>query len=243
MVVPNTRHRDIKTYRNYAYAVAEMTGQNDGLMIMDMRYLLDSVRFVGSFKTATDVTSHNFSIDTAKAHAYILKSNRSGFRIVSLADPENPVEVRTVTTPGIHDVYAPERYCLVAEASVRTFSMYDVTNKNSPVLIVRHTIPAGGYVHNIWPTDDGSYAVTTEETSFKTVKVWDTSSPSAITLVGEYLGTNNLAHNVQVMGNLVYISHYQAGVRVVDISNPANPIEIAGYDTCTRGNSPNFRGC
>ncbi len=85
--------------------------------------------------------------------------------------------------------------------------------------------------------------MTTEETSSKTVKVWDTSNPSAVTLVGEYLSTNNLAHNVQVMDDLLYISHYEAGVRVIDISDVMNPIEIAGYDTFPRGNSPNFRGC
>jgi hypothetical protein len=201
------------------------------------------VHVVGSFKTATDVRSHNFSIDTAKAYAYILKSNYSGFRIVSLADPENPVEVTTVTTPSIHDVFARNDTVWVAEGNARTFSMYDVSNKTSPSLIVRHTIPAGGYVHNIWPTDDGRYAVTTEETSFKTVKVWDTSDPGAVSLVGEYLGSSNLAHNVQVKGNFVYISHYEAGIRVIDISDIMNPVEVGGYDTYPRGNSPSFHGC
>jgi choice-of-anchor B domain-containing protein len=237
------KHRDIKTYRHYAYAVAEMTGTNDGLMIMDMQYLPDSVRYVGSFRSATDIRSHNFSIDTTTGYAYILKSNYSGFRIVSLADPENPVEIRTVTTPDIHDVFARNDTVWVAEGTNGSFSMYDVTDKNSPVLILRHDIPAGGYVHNIWPTSEGRYAATTEETDFKTVKIWDVSDPGNVTLVSEYLAPCNLAHNVHVKGNLLFISHYESGVRVVDITDPSMPEEVGFFDTFQRGESPNFRGC
>ncbi len=41
-------HRDIKTYGHYAYVTNEMYGTNEGLMILDLQYLPDSVRFVGS---------------------------------------------------------------------------------------------------------------------------------------------------------------------------------------------------
>ncbi len=237
------KHRDIKTYRNYAYAVAEMTGTNQGLMIMDMRYLPDSVHFVGSFYPGANARSHNFTIDTTNAFAYICLQNYTGFRIVSLADPENPVEVGSVTTPNIHDVYARNDTVWVAEGYSPTFSMYDVSNKTSPQLILRYTIPSAGYVHNIWPTDDGRYAITTEETAFKTVKIWDVSNPSNVTLVGQYLGPNNLAHNVQVKGDEVYISHYESGITVVNIDDPSNPVEIGRFDTFPRGESPNFHGC
>jgi choice-of-anchor B domain-containing protein len=237
------KHRDMKTYRHYAYAVAEMTGTNAGLMIMDMQYLPDSVHFVGSYQTASNVTSHNFSIDTTRGYAYILKSNYTGFRIVSLQDPENPVDVGSVTTPSIHDVYARNDTVWVAEGYSPTFSMYDVSNKTSPTLILRHTIPASGYVHNIWPTDDGKYAITTEETGFKTVKIWDVSDPGNVTLVGEYLASSNLAHNVQVMGNLVCISHYESGITMIDISTISNPVEIAAFDTFLSDESAHFHGC
>lgn len=237
------KHRDMKTYRHYAYAVGEMTGTNDGLMIMDLSDLPDSVRLVQGYHPAGDITAHNLSIDTTMGYAYILKQNYSGFRMVSLADPENPVEMGTVTTPNIHDVYARNDTVWVAEGWSPSFSMYDVSNKASPALILRHTVPSGGYVHNIWPTDDGRYAVTTEETDFKTIKIWDVSDPGNVTLVGEFLGSSSLAHNVHVKGNLVYTSHYEAGVTVTDISDPANPVEIALYDTFPRGDNPNFRGC
>ena len=42
-------HRDMKTYKHYAYEVSEMNGENEGLMIMDLQYLPDSVKFVKSY--------------------------------------------------------------------------------------------------------------------------------------------------------------------------------------------------
>jgi hypothetical protein len=117
-----------------------------------------------------------------------------------------------------------------------------MTNKLSPQLLARVTIPAAGYVHNIWHTPDGQYAVTTEETANKTVKVWDISDLQNISLVGNYLAPSNLAHNAQVFGDTVYISHYESGVRVVDISNPTAPVEIAGFDTYS-GETSNYNGC
>ena len=236
-------HRDIKTFRNYAYAVSEMSGENEGLMIMDLQYLTDSVRFVKSYKTSTDARSHNFSIDISRSHAYILRSNYSGCRVVSLRDPENPVDVGSISTPGIHDVFARNDLLFVAEGRAGTFSIWDMANKTMPVLLARTPIPSSGYVHSVWPTDDGAYLLTTEETSGKTVKVWDIRDLTNINLVGEYLGDNQLAHNVHVKGRFAYISHYTLGVTVVDLFNPSEPIEVARYDTYPQNDQSGFSGC
>ncbi|MDX1530313.1 MAG: hypothetical protein R3362_02185, partial [Rhodothermales bacterium] len=99
-----------------------------------------------------------------------------------------------------------------------------------------------GYVHNVWPTDDGRHVVTTEETGGRTVKVWDISDADNVELVGEYLGASKLAHNAHVLGDRVYLSHYTAGVTVVDISDPENPEEIARYDTYAPNDTTGFFG-
>jgi len=59
-------HRDIKTYKHYAYAVSENTGENAGLNVFDLQYLPDSVSIVGYFPIdpSGNVRSHNISIDT-----------------------------------------------------------------------------------------------------------------------------------------------------------------------------------
>ena len=94
-------HRDIKTYGHYAYVTNEMYGINQGLMILDLQYLPDSVRFVGSFEIYPDIRSHNLSIDVATGFAYIEETN--GWLILDLADPENPIDVGIISAPG-HDI-------------------------------------------------------------------------------------------------------------------------------------------
>ncbi|MFQ6673617.1 MAG: choice-of-anchor B family protein [Fidelibacterota bacterium] len=236
-------HRDIKTYQHYAYIVSEMTGTNQGLMILDLQTLPDSVRFVGSYAPSSGIRSHNLSIDTARGYAYIVKQDYSGFRIVSLADPEDPVDVGTVPTPDIHDVYARNDTVYVAEGYNSSFSLYDLVDKSDPRLLVRVEVPDGGYLHNIWPTEDGRRVMTTEETTYRTIKMWDVSDLKNVTLTGEYLGPNSLAHNAHIMGDLAFISHYSYGVVAVDISDPANLKEVAFLDTYPTDDNPGFYGC
>jgi hypothetical protein len=40
-----------------------------------------------------------------------------------------------------------------------------------------------------------------------------------------------MAHNVHVLGNYVYVSHYESGIRVLDITTPKCMTEVAFFDT------------
>jgi hypothetical protein len=38
-------------------------------------------------------------------------------------------------------------------------------------------------------------------------------------------------HNIEVHGTRAYIAYYQDGIRIVDLADPANPVEVAHYNT------------
>jgi choice-of-anchor B domain-containing protein len=237
-------HRDIKTYQHYAYVTSEMHGLNEGVMIIDLQYLPDSVHFVKSYIHGSQIVSHNLYIDTDSGFAYILTSGNFQVRIVSLADPENPVDVGQIPTQKSHDVYVRNDTAYVSEGSQNRYSIWDVSNKTSPRFLNRILPASFGYAHNLWLSEDGNIAVTTEETIGHTVKIWDVSNPASdISFLGEYLGANQLAHNAHVKGNFVFISHYSYGISVVNISNPAQPVEVAHYDTFAENDAPGFWGC
>ena len=237
-------HRDIKTYKHYAYAVSENSGGNAGLTVFDLQYLPDTVSVIGYFPidNSGSVRSHNISIDTLKGFAYLEGNFSNRVTIFDLSDPELPLYAGSFNGNSVHDLFARNDTVYLAEGNHHTFSIWDLSDKSNPNLMVRKVIPNAGYVHTIWPTNNGQYVITTEETLGKTVKIWDVSDYSNITMVGEWLGTSRLAHNAQVMDDLLFISHYQSGIYIVDISDPSNPTEIAHYDTYPPGEDAEYNG-
>ena len=72
------------------------------------------------------------------------------------------------------------------------------------------------------------------------VRIWDFSMPSAPVLLSTFNTVNSLnasgppdprgtysVHNVVVEGDRAYLSWYSDGVLILDISDPANPVEVA----------------
>ena len=241
-------HRDIKTYRNYAYVVNENTGVHEGLMIIDLKFLPDSAVFIRSIPidTVGGFRSHNLSIDTSKGFAYIEGHLPGVLSIFDLSDPENPTYVAEFPNNGfkIHDLYARNDTLYIAESGFPFFSIWDLTNKIMPKLLVRKQVSEAGFVHNVWPTDDGKYLLSTQEAPDITVKMWDISilKADSIKIVGEWLGTSRLAHNVHVKGNYAYVSHYESGIHVLDISDPENIFENASFDTYLQSDNEAFNG-
>ena len=234
-------HRDIVTHGEYAYVVSENLGTSEGLQILDLRGLPDAVTEAAVYRGRV-VSSHNLDIDAETGVAYVLDSRADGVAILDLAVPDAPVELGYIGLPDAHDVHARGDTLWIAEGRSPTFSVWDTRDRANPTMLARVTIPDAGYVHNVWPTDDGRYAVTTEETRNKTVKVWDLADMSAPELVGEWLGASALAHNAHVQGEHAFVSHYTSGMHVVSLADPAAPSEVARYDTYPANDAAGFFG-
>lgn len=238
--------RELKTYRHYCYVVSECSAApNAGMMIVDLQYLPDSLHVVGAYAPSGSVRAHEISIDTARGYAYLVRQSYSGFRIVSLANPEAPVEVPPgVTTGDLHDMTAFNDTVYAAEGNDGTFSIWDCTNKAAPVRLALVTIPGGGYVHNVWPTPDRKYVATTEEIpDFRTMKMWNMENLANIFMVDEYIGLGGIPHNAHIEDNHLFLAHYSSGVSVLDITYPECMDEVAVFDTYEPNNAPNYVGC
>tara|TARA_B100001029_G_C14753465_1_gene282065 strand:- start:96 stop:599 length:504 start_codon:yes stop_codon:yes gene_type:complete len=51
-----------------------------------------------------------------------------------------------------------------------------------------------------------------------------------------------MAHNGIIKGDYLYVAYYHDGLRVFDISNPSNPIQINYYDTYLPSDHISYRG-
>ncbi|MDP6878922.1 MAG: T9SS type A sorting domain-containing protein, partial [Candidatus Marinimicrobia bacterium] len=89
--------------------------------------------------------------------------------------------------------------------------------------------------HAVWLTDDSKYAVTADEESGGYVYIFDIQDFDNINLLSTWYPNepevlNKSVHNVFIKDSLLYVSYYVYGTRIVDISNPYQPIEVGYYD-------------
>ena len=114
--------------------------------------------------------------------------------------------------------------------------IYDISNigTQAPTLLGFVEDPtsttAGNNMHSSWSSEDGNYLYSARETNNGTgdIRVYNIANPAVPLLVRSIsmaeLGLNAITpHNPVVFGNYLYVSWYQAGVQVFDISTPDNP--------------------
>jgi choice-of-anchor B domain-containing protein len=234
---PSSQWRELQTWSHYAYVVTEGGG---GTQIIDLSYLPDSVHLVQSFL----YTSGSNSID--RAHTVQIRDGvlylngcvhyaGGGVILFSLADPEHPAFLSQYTVGHyIHDSFVRHDTMYAAGIYGTGVEIVDVADKAFPQLLYTITYPGSG-THNCATTRDGQYLLTTDEigTTPKTLKIWDLRNPPSFPKVAEYIGDPTaIVHNVFVKDTLAVMSYYTAGVKIVNIADPENPVEIGGYDTC-----------
>ena len=118
-------------------------------------------------------------------------------------------------------------------------SIADVTDKDAPVALASVDYPSVVYAHQGWLTEDHRYFYMNDEgdephglVEGTRTLVWDVMDLDEPVLVKEYIAeTPDTDHNLYIRGNLMYQSNYGAGLRILDISDPVEPEEIAYFDT------------
>ena len=144
--------------------------------------------------------------------------------------------------------YAGNEICFGANET--DLAIADVSNKSAPVSIATATYPNASYVHQGWLTEDHRYFLMNDEldefnglVGKSRMLVWDVADLDDPILIREHLGPNlAVDHNVYVRGNIAYQSNYKFGIRLLDVANPANPIEIGYFDTHPGSDLPEFGG-
>ena len=77
------------------------------------------------------------------------------------------------------------------------------------------------------------------------VKILDVSDLSNISVTSTFnsgVSENSMAHNGIIKGDLAFIPYYHDGLRVFNISDPSNPIQIWEYDTYIPNNHISYKG-
>ncbi len=146
-------------------------------------------------------------------------------------------DAQCVTYNGPDTQYKGRDLCF--NSSETALGIGDVTDKSAPKTISITAYPNAAYTHQGWLTDDQRFFFINDETDdgvggidrTRTIVV-DVTDLDEPVIVKEWRGTTPATdHNLYISGQYMYQANYKAGLRVIDISDPKNPQEVAYFDT------------
>ncbi len=242
---PSSQWREIKTYLHYAYITTEGGG---GLQIVDLSPLpgasLPLYTYTGGGTTpATLNTIHALQVDEAKGFLYLYGSNLVGGRVCVFdlnQDPTAPIYMGYYNPVGYaHDGYVNNDTMYAAHIYAGLVSVVDMTNKTGVNNQIGVTLSAPiatplAFSHNTWRY--GNTLFTTDERPNSTLTSYDISDLSDIRLLDQIQsnpGSNSYVHNTYIRDGYAITSWYVDGFTIVDVSRPANMVQVGNYDTYT----------
>jgi len=250
-------HEDPVSGKTYAYVAAQSSGN---FWVVDLSYLSDSaaqgvdsdpIPPAGIADRGRTNYGHTVFVNDGLLFLNTANSGSTlGCQIFDLlVDPFDPPLIESWSGSGrdCHDSFARTNvpgsggkdllYSSDGYATrYRILDITDVRTGGAPALLSETAAVSGIYAHSGWLTDDSRYLYAFEEFNVRDLGVYDLANPASPTLVTsfQYSGdatANSRAHNGQVLGSYLLVAYYEAGFRVFDVSNPANPVEVGKYET------------
>lgn len=230
--------REIKTYQNYCYIVSDDDKPNT-FQIVDMQYLPDSVHVVHNDSTYF-IRSHTIFVDKDNLYCGAVTTKEGFFdnlRVYNLSNPEVPVLMRVLnqdfpTINFAHDMYV-RNDTIYASCGNQGFFVFKYNGSTTPFtgLALYTNYVQAGYNHSSWQTDDRKTMVFTDEVPkglcAKVIDVQNLNNITLIDTIRSHLGAT--AHNPYIVGNnWCWLSSYQDGLYLYDISTPSDT-KIYGY--------------
>lgn len=223
--------QDVETYGVYAY----LGHDGSPIEIVDLTDPAHPVRAATLDTQPGNEIGGAHTLTVAGDYLYIAGSaTPGGLRIFDLAaDPVHPPFVGSFQPFYYHDYLVRGDTLYAAGINGDGVDILDLTDRTAPQRIATITYPASGS-HNVCSTTDGSYIFVGDEVGpGRWTRVFDVRDPEDVELVAEIiLDPNGTVHNCYVLGDRLFIAHYELGLRVFDIADPAAPEEIGYYDTC-----------
>ena len=120
--------------------------------------------------------------------------------------------------------------------------VYDITDLKNPKLIAtiiaQSSMQSGG--HTFVATPDGRYAMTIMTSpAHQPVRLWDLkpaldgTTPVIKMPIGEWSAEtpSKSGHMIEIRWPYAFIADYEQGLRILDIRNPTDPMQVGFYDT------------
>ncbi len=250
----NGTWRELKTYGDYCYVISD-DGGSTGFQVFDMSTLPGTVTLVSSNANLFR-RGHACWIDDNKLYVSgITYSNNtsSSMNVYSLANPSSPVLLRELQQDNnfvtyVHDMFVRNDtvYASCGNQGLYVFKYNNGSNTFTQLGSLT-TYPASGYNHASALTPNGQTLVFMDEVPaslpIKVANVSNLANMSVVSTCNQFPQTT--PHNPFMVNNkYCFVSSYQDGTQLWDISNPASPVLAGFFDTYPAGggNNNNWAG-
>ncbi|HKE05886.1 MAG TPA: hypothetical protein VKE91_17685 [Blastocatellia bacterium] len=238
------RFQDVVVINGIGYFGSESRG---GLHIVDVRNPANPV-LLSQVNTEQNGHPNVHEIFVADGALYEADSRTNRVKVFDVRNPASPVFVRDIdaSDPRVHAAVVNNGRLFTSGLGGKT-DIYDVRRVLTEPPAHLGTIDSGSGSHSSWASNDGRLLAVARETPNGDVRLFDITNPSAATLVAtisaQSIGIDAFSpHNPYIVGNLLFVSWYQAGLVVLDITVPSQPRLVGTYDTF-QGPVNGFDGC
>lgn len=237
---PSSRWREITVIGDHAYVTTEGNGENQGLQVLYLGGLPDTAYLVTTFDS-TFTRGHILQKDIFnpdEPFIYVSGTDSTGgVHILDVSNPELPVEIGRHDPPEyIHDVHVRGDRMYTFQFSAAVIEIVDISDKTNPTVLATIDDP-GASTHSGWTTMDNNYLLVADERLGFDGRIFDIRDLENITEVSTFTSNpETFVHNPYVRGDFAYLAHDREGLRVYDVADPTNPVEVGYYDTVTEAN-------
>lgn len=214
------------------------------------------------------VLTHNVAINKESGYLYRAGGGQGlqGLHIYDLSNPEEPELVAEWHERYVHDLQVVTYHSGPYEGKEVAFlfssdydgdghyhdsrvDILDVTDKADITTLsyVYYSYPA--FAHQGWLSEDYQYLYVGDEysevdyeltTTTPIIDVSDLEDPVEVNTFTN--GVEAISHNMYAHNDLLFQANYESGLRVLNIVNPEEPVEVAYFDTYPEATSVNFNG-
>jgi hypothetical protein len=234
----------------YAYSIANAASPYELGRCADSGYVTTATKNVAVLRELDDVLGFIDVSNPAAPHrvgtypSYALDADARGsiccaaiywstdddhfrFEVLDISDPANVRRIGSIDSVGGWDIHLSGPFAFVSgfQTSEWEFTIVDVQDSTQPHVVSSCATPSNNY--GVWADWTSDRAFVADMTGLAVVDISNINSPVYDTT----LLAADEAQDVWLDGSRAYIADYAAGLRILDVADPAQPTDLGGIDS------------